>query len=223
METRNGARAIVMDRRPISLRDLAWVRAIAAGLIQLGVKPNQISLLGVGFAALSAACLLLAPAAGTAWRSVLFIGATAFIAFRGLCNLCDGLMAIEGGQRTPSGEIFNDLPDRASDVLFLVAAGYSLPGVTWTHELGWLAALLAVLTAHIRVLGAASGAAQQFVGPMAKPHRMAVMGLACIAAAVESAMGAWPSAIVGGLAVVAAGSGITVARRTARVLQALDA
>jgi hypothetical protein len=52
---------------------------------------------------------------------------------------------------------------------------------------------------------------------------MAVMGLACIAAAVESAMGAWPSAIVGGLAVVAAGSGITVARRTARVLQALDA
>ena len=212
-----------MDRRPISLRDLVWVRAVAARLVRSGVKPNHISILGVGFAALSAAFLLLVPAAEPAWGSVLFIGAAAFIPFRGLCNLCDGLMAIEGGQRAPSGEIFNDLPDRVSDILFLVAAGYSLPGATWTHELGWLAALLAALTAYVRVLGGAAGAAQQFVGPMAKPHRMAVMGLACIAAAVESAVGAWPSAIVGGLAVVAVGSAITIARRTARVLQALDA
>ena len=212
-----------MDRRPISLRELGWVRAIAARLVRMGVKPNHISILGVGFAALSALCLLLVPAAEPAERSLLFIGAAAFIPFRGLCNLCDGLMAIEGGLRTASGEIFNDLPDRASDTLFLVAAGYAIPGVIWTHELGWLAALLAALTAYVRVLGAAAGAAQQFGGPMAKTHRMVVMGVACLAAAVESAAGAPPSAIVGGLAVVAAGSAITIARRTARVLRELDA
>jgi CDP-diacylglycerol--glycerol-3-phosphate 3-phosphatidyltransferase len=110
-----------------------------------------------------------------------------------------------------------------SDTLFLVAAGYSIPAVAWTHELGWLAALLAALTAYVRVLGAAAGAAQQFGGPMAKTHRMVVMGGACLAAAVESAAGAAPSAIVGGLAVVAAGSAITIARRTAGVLRELDA
>lgn len=212
-----------MDRRPISLRNLGWVRAIAARLVRVGVKPNHISLLGVGFAALSATCLVLVPAVESGWRSILFVGAAAFIPFRGLCNLCDGLMAIEGGLRTNSGEIFNDLPDRVSDTLFLVAAGYSLPNLTWTHELGWLAALLAALTAYVRVLGAAAGAAQQFGGPMAKTHRMVVMGGACLAAAVESAAGAPPGAIVGGLAVVAAGSAITIARRTARVLRELDA
>ena len=212
-----------MDRRPISLRDLGWVRAIAARLVRMDVKPNHISILGVGFAALSAACLFLVPAAAPAWRSILFIGAASFVPFRGLCNLCDGLMAIEGGQRTASGEIFNDLPDRVSDTLFLVAAGYSIPAVAWTHELGWLAALLAALTAYVRVLGAAAGAAQQFGGPMAKTHRMVVMGGACLAAAVESAAGTPPSAIVGGLAVVAAGSAVTIARRAARVLRELDA
>ena len=212
-----------MDRRPIGLRSLGWVRAIAARLVRMGVKPNHISLLGVGFATLSAGCLFLVPAAGPTGRSILFIGAVIFIPFRGLCNLCDGLMAIEGGLRTNSGEIFNDLPDRVSDTVFLVAAGYSIPGVAWTHELGWLAALLAALTAYVRVLGAAAGAAQQFSGPMAKSQRMVVMGGACVAAALESALGVAPGAIVGGLAVVAAGSAITIARRTARVVRELEA
>lgn len=211
-----------MDRRPIGLRDFRWVRAIAAWLVRMGVKPNQISILGVGFAALSAACLILVPGAEPAARSMLLIGAAAFIPFRGLCNLCDGLMAIEGGQRTPSGEIFNDLPDRASDTLVLVAAGYAIPGVAWAPELGWLAALLAALTAYVRVLGAAAGAAQQFGGPMAKTHRMVVMGGAFLAAAVESAAGAPPSALVGGLAVVAVGSAITIVCRTARIVRELN-
>jgi phosphatidylglycerophosphate synthase len=198
------------------------VRAIAARLVRAGMKPNHVSVLGVGFAALSATCLFLVPVVEPGWRATLFVGAAAFIPFRGLCNLCDGLMAIEGGLKTPSGEIFNDLPDRASDSLFLVAAGYAATGADWTHELGWLAALLAALTAYVRVLGAAAGATQQFGGPMAKTHRMTVMGVACIAAALESNAGASPSAIVGGLGVVAAGSAATIARRTARVLRELD-
>jgi phosphatidylglycerophosphate synthase len=131
-------------------------------------------------------------------------------------------MAIEGGQRTPSGEIFNDLPDRVSDTLVLVATGYAVPATAWAPELGWLAALLAALTAYVRVLGAAAGAAQQFGGPMAKTHRMVVMGGAYLAAAVESAVGAPPCALVGGLAVVAVGSAITIVCRTVRVLRELD-
>jgi phosphatidylglycerophosphate synthase len=192
------------------------VRAIAAWLVRAGVRPNEISILGVGFAGLSATCLLLVPAVEPAWRAVFFLAAVAFIPFRGLCNLCDGLMAIEGGRRTQSGEIFNDLPDRLSDTLFLVAAGYAMPGVEWARELGWLAALLAALTAYVRVLGAAAGAIQQFCGPMAKTHRMVLMGLACVAAAVQSAAGAPPTAIVAGLALVAAGS-------AARVVAELEA
>lgn len=205
-----------MDRRPVGLRDVAWVRTIAGWLARLGLNPNQVSILGVGFAAVSGACLFVAPKVEPVWRSVLFVGAAAFIPFRGLCNLCDGLMAIEGKQRTPSGEIFNDLPDRASDTMVLVAAGYAVPGVEWTRELGWLAALLAALTAYVRVLGAAAGAAHDFGGPMAKTHRMVVMGLACLVAAIQSAFGIAPSGIVAGLAVVAAGALGDCSRRGVR-------
>jgi phosphatidylglycerophosphate synthase len=212
-----------VDRRPIGLRDQIVVRAIAAWLVRVGVKPNQVSVLGVGFSALSATCLLIAPTAEPAWGGILLIGAATFIAFRGLCNLCDGLMAIEGGLRTRSGEIFNDLPDRVSDVLVLVAAGYAVPVVGWGRELGWLAGLLAALTAYVRVLGAAAGAAQQFGGPMAKPQRMIVLGAACLAGAVESAAGQPAYALAGGLVVVAVGSAITIVRRAARIVRELEA
>jgi len=43
-----------------------------------------------------------------------------------VCNLLDGMVAIEGGLKTPAGELFNDVPDRISDPLILVGAGYDL-------------------------------------------------------------------------------------------------
>ena len=50
------------------------------------------------------------------------------------------MVAVEGGRRTKSGEVFNDLPDRLSDPLILVGAGYALP-YAWGPQLGWAAGL----------------------------------------------------------------------------------
>ena len=66
--------------------------------------------------------------------------------------------------------LYNEVPDRVADSLFLVALGYAI-GMPW---LGWLAALAAAVTAYIRVLGGTFGLAQDFRGPLAKQHRMAV-------------------------------------------------
>lgn len=63
-----------------------------------------------------------------------------------LCNLFDGMVAIEGGKRSENGDLFNDIPDRFSDVLLLVPAGYIAGG--WGIELAWLAAILAIMTAY---------------------------------------------------------------------------
>ena len=52
--------------------------------------------------------------------------------------------------------------------------------------LGWLGALLAALTAYIRALGGAMGLAQDFRGPLAKPHRMALLTGACVLALIEA-------------------------------------
>jgi len=212
-----------LDRRPVGLRELRPVRTLAGRLARAGLRPNHVSLLGVAFSALSAACFLAVPSAEPTGRALLFLGGAGFIPLRGLCNLCDGLMAIEGGLRSRSGEIFNDLPDRFSDSLVLVSAGYALPATVWAPGLGWLAALLAALTAYVRVLGAAVCAGQQFGGPMAKTHRMVVLALASTAAAGESLLGLPTRALALGLTVIAVGCTVTIVRRTARIIAVLEA
>ena len=54
-----------------------------------------------------------------------------------LCNLFDGMVAVEGGKKTNSGELFNDIPDRIADPLILVSAGYAVHMVAYGAELGW--------------------------------------------------------------------------------------
>ena len=105
--------------------------------------------------------------------------------------MLDGMLAVEGGLKTPTGDIYNELPDRLADLLILVGAGYAIGDVAWGPELGWAAATTALLTAYVRTLGAAAGASHHFVGPMAKPRRMHVLIAACLLSAVETAVG-WP-------------------------------
>lgn len=210
------------NRRPVRLRENKAVRALARWLVRAGMQPNQVSILSVLFAALSGLCLTLSVTANLEWLIALLAIAAAFIALRGLCNLCDGLMAVEGGLKTRSGEIFNDLPDRISDPLLLVAVGYSIDGASWGHELGWGAGLLAVMTAYVRVLGGSAGGSQQFCGPMAKTHRMIVIMAACLIAAVEAAMGWNPRVMILALGLIIVGSVITVLRRTYRVVKELE-
>jgi phosphatidylglycerophosphate synthase len=179
-------------------------------------------MMNVVFAGMGGICLILVAISNPGWRVVLFIAAALSIPLRGLCNLCDGLMAVEGGLKTRSGEIFNDLPDRLSDSLLLVAAGYSITGVGWGRELGWAAALLAVLTAYVRVLGGSTGASQQFCGPMAKTQRMLVIMAACLIAALEAAVGWNLHAMVLALFVIIVGCVLTISQRTRRIVNELE-
>ncbi len=110
-----------------------------------------------------------------------FLLAAVMIQGRLLCNLLDGMVAIEGGRKSRLGPIWNEVPDRLSDAAALVGAGYALGGVAW---LGWLAAVGAMMTAYVRAIGAANGAGEAFVGVMAKPKRMFVMTVTCGIAAV---------------------------------------
>lgn len=210
------------NRRPIRLRENKWLRETATWLARVGMRPNQVSMMNVVFAGMGGICLILVAISNPGWRVVLFIAAALSIPLRGLCNLCDGLMAVEGGLKTRSGEIFNDLPDRLSDSLLLVAAGYSITGVGWGHELGWAAAILAVLTAYVRVLGGSAGASQQFCGPMAKTQRMLVIMAACLIAALEAAVGWNLHAMVPALFVIIVGCVLTIFQRTRRIVNELE-
>jgi phosphatidylglycerophosphate synthase len=210
-----------LGRRPIRARDSSRAVSLATWLAHLGVQPNQISLVGIGVSLLVAAVLALAGLTGGT-RPWLLIAAAAGIQLRLLANLLDGMVAIEGGRRSPLGDLYNDVPDRVSDALILGGAGYAA-GLGWGVELGWVAAVLAVMTAYVRTLAGSLGSPGLFLGPMAKPQRMAVLTLGCLAAAVEALVAAPPRAIAWSLGVIAAGCLITIARRLARVARHLDA
>ena len=211
-----------MDRRPLRTRARP-ARALAASLARRGLRPNQVSYAGVVFALLAALSLVALPRASRPLQAVLLVAAAAAIQLRLLCNLLDGLLAVEGGLRSPTGELYNDVPDRFADVLVIVAAGYAIAW-DWGGLLGWAAAAAALLTAYVRVLGGALGAPQHFFGPMAKPHRMAALTAACLLSLVELAASDLEGRILAvALGVILVGSLATFTRRLRLIAAELNA
>lgn len=169
-------------------REKPWAQALAKRVAGAGITPNAVSVLSIVFAVLGAVCLMTASEAccKTA-ASLLWLGAAVCIQLRLLCNMIDGMVAIEGGMKSPVGGLYNEVPDRIADPLLLMAAGYCSEWVVklWGIPLGWVAAVFSVITAYIRVLGGTLTGAQSFIGPMAKQHRMAVLTFACLGSIAE--------------------------------------
>ena len=205
------------NRRPLKSRDTGWARGAAAALARTGVSPDAVSAGAVVFAAAGCAAFVAAGTAHGLARIALLIAAAATIQIRLICNLLDGMVAVEHGRGGTAGPIWNELPDRVADALFLVGAGYGAAraGVGWASEAGWLAAVLAILTAYVRELGRGLGQPADFRGPGAKPHRMAVLTvLAIVSALAEPRWIASGVTVASGLAVICGLATITVARRT---------
>ena len=206
-------------RRPLKTRQRAWAQGLARVLTRAGIAPNAISMASLVFAIGAGICLAWTARAEGMARPSLFFAAAACIQLRLLCNMLDGLVAIEGGRKTVYGEIFNDMPDRFADVVILVGAGYSIANFTWGHELGWLAAVLAVITAYIRLLGGSMGVPQYFLGPMAKPHRMALLTGSCVLSVFENYVGLGGGQVMAlALVLMIVGMGVTCVRRTLRIV-----
>lgn len=192
------------SRRPIAARASGWAASLSAVLTRSSITPNQISVISIFFAAVGAAVLVwvLSP-----WGLLL---CAVCVQLRLVCNLLDGMVAIEGGQGTATGVIYNEFIDRIADSLLIVALGYAA-----LHPwLGWLGALLAVSTAYVRVFGGSLGQVQAFHGPMAKQQRMAVLTAACVVGAAEMYWNGTRYALLVASMVIAAGSLLTCITRT---------
>src|SRR5437016_686018 len=209
-------------RRPLKTRQKDWAKTIARFLVRQRVYPNTISILSIVFAVLAGAALYSSSYSTAPHRVLLLLVAAAGIQLRLLCNMLDGMVAVEGGMQTKSGEIFNDLPDRISDALILIPAGYAVPDLPYGPVLGWCAALLAIFTAYVRLMGGAAGLTQSFIGPMAKPHRMATLTAACLLSVVVVKFPHPGTLLWIALVIINAGCVVTIWRRTARILQGLE-
>ncbi|MBZ9808455.1 MULTISPECIES: CDP-alcohol phosphatidyltransferase family protein [unclassified Mesorhizobium] len=200
------------DRRPLASRDTRWAQATARRLAALSVPPNRISQASILAGALAGAAFWLGGQSGGTSRLLLLLGAALFCQLRLLCNLFDGMVAVEGGKASADGPFWNEFPDRIADIAIMAGIGYGIgmPG------LGWAAACFSVLTAYVRELGRANEAPSDFTGPMAKPHRMAAATVAALLSAGEFLWNGHNEVLTLALAIIAIGAAATALRRAWR-------
>ncbi len=215
-------------RRAIPQRSTGWAAKLADAMYAAKLTPNKVSIGSVVFAALGAAALIASGLVTTdGARAALLLGTAVCIPLRLLLNMLDGMLAVEKGMHTPTGELFNEVPDRIADLVLLAAAGYATAGIwaageiDWGIALGWLAAAAAILTAYVRTLGAANGVGNFFAGPMAKPARMWVLVVASLASLLEPLFDGRGAFLAIALALILLGSIITVIMRLNRIANAL--
>lgn len=106
-----------------------------------------------------------------------WIFAAALILLRLLANMLDGMVAIETGTSSAIGELFNEVPDRVSDIAIFIGAGFAAHSSPY---LGYVAAILALFVAYIRALGNQMGIIGLFIGFMSKQQRMFTLIAICL-------------------------------------------
>ena len=216
--------AELIDRRPIATRNRKWAQAVTVWLASRNVSPNAISIAGM------CACIVAGIALGAtpiADYRILWLIAALGAQLRLTANMLDGMVAIASSRTSKTGELYNEVPDRISDAAVFIGAGFAWGG---NVTLGYIATILAIFTAYVRAAGKIAGSPNEFCGPMAKQHRMLVVTLICVYAAITPRF--WQMIAFGdlriglmtlGLAVIVVGCVITVIRRVARITHALGA
>jgi|ERR1041385_2406434 phosphatidylglycerophosphate synthase len=157
------------SRRPIADAFRKTANGAVRACVAAGIHPDLISYLSIVAAAFAGLCF---------WQSGrqhwLLIAGPVFCYLRLWFNMLDGMVALAAGKASWRGEILNDLPDRISDVLIFVGVAHS--GLCHVVS-GYWAAIFALLTAYVGMLGQAVGVQREFSGIMAKPWRMVALHL----------------------------------------------
>ena len=204
-------------RRPIASRNTRLAKSLARSLASTAITPNQISMGSMVAAAIAGGSFWASAFTSNGPRVALLLLAAVACQARLICNLMDGLVAIESGKRAADGAFWNEFPDRVADILIIAGLGLAASSPT----LGWAAASMAILTAYTRELGQSCGAPVDFSGPMAKPHRMALVTFAAIAAVLEEIAGMDALVLHAALWVLVLGAALTTVRRAGRIVSYL--
>jgi len=201
--TSNTNSAETKNRRPLRSRKIPIFQKLTSALVTAGVSPNGISLASIGAGVLAGVALASTNhIESSAVQRLTWLLAAGLIQLRLLCNMLDGMVAVEAKKFSPTGELYNEVPDRISDAATLIGLGLASGSSPW---LGYLAACVALLIAYVRAQGKASGAPYFFTGPMAKPHRMAAATVTCILMAalpIKLSIGFWGPSDAWGLSAI---------------------
>jgi phosphatidylglycerophosphate synthase len=140
--------------------------------VRAGIHPDVFSYGSIAAAAVAAALF---------WQSrthpKYLIVAVLFAFLRLWLNMFDGMVALAAGKGSKRGEIVNDLPDRASDVLIFAGVAHS----GWCNGfIAYWVAIAAVIVAYVGLFGQAVGVQREFSGIMAKPWRIVALSIGAL-------------------------------------------
>jgi phosphatidylglycerophosphate synthase len=202
-------------RRPLKSRQTQWAKRLAKFLADSGISPNMISFTSMLFAGCSLIACIYAKENASRISTVF---AAVFIQLRLMCNLMDGMVAVEFGKKSKTGDLWNDVPDRFADVFIILGTLFFAKDYPFAQELAWGNAVLAVMTAYLRVLGASLKSPHYYIGPMAKPHRMDLLTLAFLIEAI------YPTGKIAYSALIIMGLGqiVTCYRRLSKIAVDLE-
>ena len=150
------------------------LRPAANALVRARVTPDAVTWAGLAFAVIAGLGVWLGRR-GSGWLLLVPAGAL----MRTIANALDGMVAQARDGGRPLGEVLNETLDRLADVAVFLPIGL-VPGVPRLLVAGALAAMLTV--SFLGVVVKAAGGARVYAGVMGKPDRMAVAGVAAIAA-----------------------------------------
>ena len=203
-----------MDRRPLKSRGTFWAQKLAQLIAGTGISPNQISILSIVMSLISLVFFYY-----SGQNKAFLVLAALFIQLRLLCNLFDGMVAVEYGKKTNTGDIYNDAPDRIADLFIIVGLGLSVTDNSMAIHIAWFASAMAIMTAYVRVLGKSLGTESYFIGPMAKQHRMALVTLSAITDYILYLSGTSFSISFYVLCIIAIGSTVTCFSRLSKIIK----
>lgn len=187
----------------------AALRGVERALVAAGVSADALTIAGVAFAACGGLGIWLGRDGGVV---LLVVPVAVFL--RTAANALDGMVATTTGTARPAGLVLNETADRVADVaVFLPMA--LVPGVPDLLVAGALAMMLT--TSCVGLAVQAAGGPRLYAGPMGKPDRMAVVGVAALVAVWGDPERAFSAA----LWVVLVGGGFTLLRRAHLARRAL--
>jgi len=183
---------------------------LARALHKMGLKPNDVSGIGLALGLLAGAAYWFAGLLHVdvdSYRACLAL-ATALLSASGLCDALDGAMARLHGEATALGALLDSVADRyveSAVLLGIIVGGLCAP--LW----GVLAIVGSHLTSYVRAKAEAMGIAMESVGFFERAERLLILLAFSI---VEIA---WPrsSALELGVVVLAIASNFTALQRTA--------
>lgn len=188
-----------------------------------GAGYPRASILALGFlaASLAAAAFVGSEYVLGGVRAALLLVAAAAIQLRLCCDVSTKTAVAGSGVRAAAGIGVGEYGARIEDVLILFAAGCAAPS-PWGFVLGGAAALLAVVTAHLRTFGGGLGFAEDFCGPFSRMQRMFFLMVAAVIAAAEAMWLPSRWSLLVALALVLVGTALTAARRLLRLTVAMQ-